>query len=194
MKSGESKYEINTNLPLARARRLKSDMHDFSLSFLPFVGSSWGTGRGRTLNLPPHLLFLLLSFRCGGSLFWLGFWCTPECLPFTVLLDHEAMLFLLIEPEKHILPSDTETDFSLSDIDPCLGRPSKRSPSISITTKSARTKESRTRTKTCSVIPSSYRMVESASCTSIVVGERAGYSSALYITLGIIFTLAPQIA
>ena len=123
LKSGESKYEINTNLPLARARCLKSDVHDFSPSFLPFVGSSWRTGRGRTLDLPPHLLFLLLSFRCGGSLFWLGFWCTPECLPFTVLLDHEALLFLLLEPEKYILPSDTEMDFSLSDIDSCLGRP-----------------------------------------------------------------------
>ena len=122
-KSGESKYEMNTNLPSARAHRLKSDVHDFSPSFLPFVGLSWRTGRGRTLNLPPHLIFLLLSFRCGGSLFWLGFWCTLECLPFTVLLDHEALLFLLLEPEKHILPSDTETDFSLSDIDPCLGRP-----------------------------------------------------------------------
>jgi len=39
------------------------------------------------------------------------------------LLDHEALLFLLLEPEKHILPSDTEMDFSLSDIDSCLGRP-----------------------------------------------------------------------
>ena len=28
LKSGESKYEINTNLPLARARRLKSDVPD----------------------------------------------------------------------------------------------------------------------------------------------------------------------
>ena len=103
VKRWKSKYEINTNLPLARARRLKSDVHDFSPSFLPFVGSSWRTGRGRTLDLPPHLLFLLLSFRCGGSLFWLGFWCTPECLPFTVLLDHEALLILLLELEKHIL-------------------------------------------------------------------------------------------
>ena len=77
------------------------------------------------------------------------------------------------------------------------GRPSTsstpRSPSISITTKSARTKESRTHMKTCSAIPLRFRMVESASCTSIVVGERAGYSSASYITLGIIFTLAPRL-
>src|SRR6185436_12163159 len=105
LKSGESKYEINTNLPLVRARRLKSDVHDSSPSFLPFVGSSWRTGRGRILNLPPHLLCFLLSFRRGGS----GFWFTPECLPFTILLDHEALLFLLLEPEKHILLFDTET-------------------------------------------------------------------------------------
>src|SRR6185312_7261490 len=111
LKSGESKYEINTNLPLARVCRLKSDVHDFSPSFLPFVGSSWRTGRGRTLDLPPYLLFLLLSFRCGGSLFWLGFWCTLECLPFTVLLDHEALLFLLLEPEKTYPPFRHENGF-----------------------------------------------------------------------------------
>ena len=40
LKRQKNKYEINTNLPLARARRLKSDVHDFSPSFLPFVGSS----------------------------------------------------------------------------------------------------------------------------------------------------------
>ena len=105
LKSGKSKYETNSNLPLARARRLKSDVHDFSPPYLPFVGSSWRTGRGRTLDLSPHLLFLLLSFRCG------------------VLLDHEVLLFPLLKPEKYVLPSDTEIDFSLSDIDPCLGKP-----------------------------------------------------------------------
>jgi len=31
LKSGWNKHEINTNLPLARARRLKYDMHDSSL-------------------------------------------------------------------------------------------------------------------------------------------------------------------
>ena len=34
-KGGENKYEINTNLPLARVRRLKSDVHDFSPMFMP---------------------------------------------------------------------------------------------------------------------------------------------------------------
>ena len=132
LKSGKSKYEINTNFPLARARRLWSDVHDSSPSFLPLVGSSQKTGRGRTLDLPPHLLRLFLSSRCGGSVFWLGFRCTPECLPFSVLLYHEALLFPLLEPEKHILPSDTETYFSLSDIDPCLGGPQKRSPKYEV--------------------------------------------------------------
>ena len=180
----KSKYEITTNLPLARARHLESDVQAFSPMFLPLVGQPWRIGRSRNLDLPSHLLCFLLSFRCGGSGFWLGFWCTPECLAFAVLVYQEALLFLLLEPEKHILPSDMEIDFSLSDIDPSLadlrkGRPSTRStprlPSISITTKSARMKESRTRTKMCSAIPSGYRMVESASYTSIVVGERAGY-------------------
>ena len=132
LKRRKSKYEIITNLPLARARRFKSDVHDFSPPYLPFVGSSQRTGRGRTLDLLPHLLFLLLSFRCGGSLFWLGFWCTPECFPFTVLLDHEAPLFPFLKLEKHVLPSDTEMDFSLSNIDPCLGGPQKRSPKYEV--------------------------------------------------------------
>ena len=123
LKRWKRKYEINTNLPLARARRFKSDVHDFSPPFLPLVVSPWRTGWGQTLNLPPHLLCFLLSSRCGGSVFWLGLWCTPECLPFTVLLDHEALLFLLLKPKKHVLLSDAEMDFSLSDIDPCLGGP-----------------------------------------------------------------------
>ena len=66
-----------------------------------------------------------------------------------------------------------------------------RSPSISITTKSARTKESHRQTKTFLAIPSGYRIVESASCTHIYVGERAGYKSFSYITMGIMLTLAP---
>ena len=102
LKSRENKYEINTNLPLASVHHLKYDVHDFSPLFLPLVGSSWRTGRGRTLDLPPHLLCLLLSFRCGGSVFWLMFRCTPECLPFAVLLYHEALFLPFLEPEKHI--------------------------------------------------------------------------------------------
>ena len=40
LKRRKSKYEINTNLPLARARRFKSDVHDFSPPFLPLVLSA----------------------------------------------------------------------------------------------------------------------------------------------------------
>ena len=123
-----NKFEINTNLPLVRACRFKSDVHDFSPSYLPLVGSSWRTRRGWTLDLPPHLSFLLLSFRCGGSLFWLGFWCTPECLPFAIMLYHEVLLFPSLKPEKHVLLSDAESDFSSPDIDPCPGSPHEWSP------------------------------------------------------------------
>ena len=67
-----------------------------------------------------------------------------------------------------------------------------RSPSISMTAKSARMKESRTRTRTFLAIPSGYRIVESASYTHMYVGERAGYKSFSYITMGIMLTLAPR--
>ena len=67
-----------------------------------------------------------------------------------------------------------------------------RSPSISITTKSARIKESHTRTRTFLAIPTGYWIVESASCTHIYVGARAGYKSFSYITMGIMLTLAPR--
>jgi hypothetical protein len=39
------------------------------------------------------------------------------------MLYHEALLFPSLESEKHVLLSDTETDFSPSDIDPYLGGP-----------------------------------------------------------------------
>jgi len=65
-----------------------------------------------------------------------------------------------------------------------------RSPSISMTTKFARMKESCTRTRTFLAIPSGYRIVESVSCTNIYVWERAGYKSFSYITMGIMLTLA----
>jgi len=35
------KYEISINLPLARARRLKSEVQYFSPACLPSVGPSW---------------------------------------------------------------------------------------------------------------------------------------------------------
>ena len=67
-----------------------------------------------------------------------------------------------------------------------------RSPSMFITTKSTRTKESRMRTRTFLAIPSGYRIVESTSCTHMYVGERAGHKSFSYITMGIMLTLAPR--
>ena len=118
----------------------------------------------------------------------LSCWIMKRCSSFFLNLKNISSL----PTQKPISPFPTSI---LALVDLRKGRPSMRStprsPSISITTKSARMKESHIRTKTCSAIPSGYRMVESASCTSIVVGERAGYSSASYITLGIIFTLAP---
>ena len=67
-----------------------------------------------------------------------------------------------------------------------------RSPSISRTMKSASMKVFLTFTKRFSTTPSGYLMVESASCTHIVVGESDGYLSFLNVTLGIMLTLAPR--
>ena len=120
----ESEYEIRTDLPSVRARRFEFDEQDL----FPALTYHWSTRPGELdeaeLSTFRHTFFAFF-FLLGvdGSVFWLGFRCTPECLPFTVLLDHEALLFLLLELEKHILPSNMEMDFSLSDIDPCLGRP-----------------------------------------------------------------------
>ena len=61
-------------------------------------------------------------------MFWLGLWCTPECLPFTVLAYQEALLIPMLEPEKYVLLSDTKADFCPPDIDPCSGGPQEWSP------------------------------------------------------------------
>ena len=61
-------------------------------------------------------------------MFWLGLWCTPECLPFAVLVYQEAQLIPMLEPEKYVLLSYTEVDFSPPDIDPCSGGPQEWSP------------------------------------------------------------------
>ena len=106
-------------------------------------------------------------------------WIMKRCSSFFLNLKNISSL----STRKRISPFLTSI-LALADLR--KGRPSMRStprlPSISITTKSARTKESHTHTKTCSAIPLGYRMVESTSCMSIVVGERTGYSSASYIT------------
>ena len=65
----------------------------FSCTDLPLVDSSWRTGWGRTLNLTPHLPWSSSLGLDGRRYFRLGFGRTPECLPFTVLLYHEALLF-----------------------------------------------------------------------------------------------------
>ena len=46
----------------------------------------------------------------------LGFWFTPECLPFAVLVDQETLLFPMFELEEHVLLTDTESDFSFFDV------------------------------------------------------------------------------
>ena len=61
-------------------------------------------------------------------MFWLGLWCTPECLPFAVLVYQEALLIPMLEPEKYVPLSDTEADFCPPDIDPCSGGPQEWSP------------------------------------------------------------------
>ena len=94
--------------------------------------------------------------------------------------------------------------FSSFDIDPCPSGPYERSPKYEVDSEVALHIHYHKVGKDEGVsysyenvfdIPSGYkgyRMVESASCTSIVVGERVGYSSASYITLGIIVMLAPH--
>jgi hypothetical protein len=67
-----------------------------------------------------------------------------------------------------------------------------RSPSMSRTSKLARTKEFFTHTNKFSSISSGYQMVESVRCTYIMVGERAGYCSCSNITLGMMFMFAPR--
>ena len=197
----ENKYEIRTDLPSARARRFESGERDLSPALLPLVILSWRNGRGRTRNLTPHLLRTSFFGSCGRRPLRLGFWCIPKCWPFVILLVQDVLLFPLLEFKEHVLLSNAEANFSSSYIDPCPGGPQDgcprmssipRWPSISIITKSARMKESRTRTKTFLTIPSGYRIVESVSSTHIYVGETAGYRSFSYITMGMMLTLAPR--
>ena len=52
----------------------------------------------------------------------------PECVPFAIQMDQEVLLLPVFKPEKHVLLSDAEADFSSSDIDRCLGGPQEWSP------------------------------------------------------------------
>ena len=72
-------------------------------------------------------------------------------------------------------------------------RSKPRSPSMSRTMKSARTKWLLIHTYMFSTIPSGCRTVESASCTKMRVWERAGYCNCSKITLGIMFMLDPRL-
>ena len=136
---------------------------------------------------------------CGRRSLWLGFWCIPKCLPFIILLVQDVLLFPLFEFEEHVLLSDAEADFSSSYVDSCSGGPQEWSPKNELDSevtfyvhhyKSGRTKESRMRTNMFLAIPSGYRIVESASCTHMYVGERPWHKSFSYITMGIMLTLA----
>ena len=71
------------------------------------------------------------------------------------LLDHELLLLPVEEFKEYVVDPDAELDFSRSDIDPSLHtiqegaseiRSRPKSPSMLRTTKSARTKQFRTRT------------------------------------------------
>ena len=91
----------------------------FLLRDLPFVVSSWRSGRRRTLHLMPHLLRISSFGLCGRRFFWLGFWCTPERASIVSLLDYKTLLFPVQEFEKYVVNPDAESDFSGSNIDPC---------------------------------------------------------------------------
>ena len=118
----------------------------FLLRDLPFVVSSWRSGRRRTLHLTPHLLRISSFGLCGRRFFWLGFWCTPERASIVSLLDYKTLLFPIQEFEKYVVDPNAESPTSILALTSLKkGRPRMscmpRSPSMSRTTKSARTKE-----------------------------------------------------
>ena len=43
-------------------------------------------------------------------------------------MNQEALLLPMFKPEEHVLLTNTESDFSFSDVDPCLGGPQEWSP------------------------------------------------------------------
>ena len=196
------KYEISTDLGSPRARRFEYDKRDFSPALTYHCSAHPGEVDEDELSTLRYTFFdhLLLDQVVVGSLGWDSGEPQSACPSLSgCIMKRCSSLCLNLKnmssfpTRKWISPLPTSI-LALADLR--KGRPSTkstpRSPSISIITKSARMKESRTHTKTCSAIPLGYQTVESASCTSIVVGERAGYSSSSYITLGIMFTLAPR--
>ena len=174
----------------------------FLLLCLPLLGSSWRIGEDELVTLR-HTFFARLFLdrvvvglgsgdsgasqsACPSSSYWFRMRCSSLCLNLKNMFS-----FLM---RKRISPLHTAI-LALAALR--NGRPRMssipRSPSISMTTKSVRTKESRTRTRRFLAIPSGYRIVESASCTHMYVGERARYKSFSYITMGIMLTLAPRL-
>ena len=180
----KTKYEISNYLPSTRARRFESDEWDLSPALIYHCSARPGEVDEDELSTLRHTFIdrLLLDRVVVGSSGWGSGEPQSACPSLSCCIMKRCSSLRLnlknissLPTRKQISPFPTSI-LALADLR--KGRPStrstSRSPSISITTKSARTKESRTRTKTCSPIPSGYRMVESASCTSMVVGERAG--------------------
>ena len=181
---GEFKYEISTDLPSARARHFESDEWDLSPALTYHYSAHPREVDEDELSTLCHTFFnrLLLDRVVLGSSGWGSGEPQSACPSLSCcIMKHFSSLCLNLKNmssfpmQKRISPLPTSI---LALADHRKGRPSTRStprsPSISITTKSAMMKESHIRTKTCLAIPSGYRTVESASCTSIVVGERAG--------------------
>ena len=178
------KYEISTNLPSARAGRFESNERDLS----PTLTYHWSSHPGEVdedkLSTLRHTFIdrLLLDRVVVGSSGWgsgepqsacpsLSCCIRKRCS--SLCLNLKNMLSFPTRKRISPLPTSILALAALRN-----GRPRMssipRSPSMSITTKSIRTKESRTRTKMFLAIPSGYRIVESASCTHIYVGERVG--------------------
>ena len=179
------KYEISTDLPSARARRFESDERDLSPALTYHYSARPGEVDKDELSILRHTVFdrLLLDRVVEGSSGWGSGEPQSACpsLPCCIMKRCSSLCLNLknmssFPTRKWISPLPMSI-LALADLR--KGRPSTkstpRSPSISIITKLARIKESHTRTKMFLIIPSAYQTVESASCTSIVIGEKAGY-------------------
>ena len=179
------KYEISTDLPSARARRFESGERDLSPAFTYHCSARPGEVDEDELSTLCHTFFdrLLLVRVVAGSSGWgssepqsacpsLSCWIRKRCS--SLCLNLKNMLSFPTRKRISPLPTSILALMALRNGQPRMSS-TPRSPSISITTKLARTKESHTRTSIFSTIPSGYQIDDFASCTSIVVGERAGY-------------------
>ena len=115
------KYEISTDLPSARARRFESDEWDLSPALTYHCSARPGEVDEDELSTLRHtFLDRLLLFRVVVGTSGCGSGEPQSACP---SLSHEALLFPLLELEKHVLLSDAEMDFSPSYVDPCIGGP-----------------------------------------------------------------------